>query len=252
MSWHRCFVCADNRKLCSSSDRKNGRQCSCAEPDLFGGICKDGRICIFDGKGKAVAENEEKLPDTTDTEQWERLLFLTKYLTEILKEHGITAITLKGASTASFYPVPELRKSGDVDILITDAAKCEQACRGGLFVKRTSAYDTSWGFPIYQPPDGYHAFYLILHMLQHYLRAGFGIKNLCDWVVFWNREIDKCEQENFLRLMRESGTTGFVQIMTAACVEYLGLPKERVNFFLTKEIPQRQTEQMRLFEMEQK
>lgn len=58
-----------------------------------------------------------------------RLLFLTKYLTEILKEHGITAITLKGASTASFYPVPELRKSGDVDILITDAAKCEQACR---------------------------------------------------------------------------------------------------------------------------
>lgn len=89
-------------------------------------------------------------------------------------------------------------------------------------------------------------------MLQHYLRAGFGIKNLCDWVVFWNREIDKSEQENFLRLMRESGTTGFVQIMTAACVEYLGLPKERVNFFLTKEIPQRQTEQMRLFEMEQK
>ncbi len=129
MAWHRCFVCADNRKLCSSSDRKNGRQCSCAEPDLFGGICKDGRIYIFDGKGKAVAENEEKLPDTTDTEQWERLLFLTKYLTEILKEHGITAITLKGASTASFYPVPELRKSGDVDILITDAAKCEQACR---------------------------------------------------------------------------------------------------------------------------
>lgn len=282
--------------------------------------------------------NEEKLPDTTDTEQWERLLrlagehavlsllyeplaeskripkacmqrveqaargvvrtgyrllFLTKYLTQILKEHGITAITLKGVSTASFYPVPELRKSGDVDILITDAAKCEQACRllakegflssghqltihhvelensegisvevHGLLAEPFDSQsinrylrgllpeyeqhvveNTSWGFPIYQPSDGYHAFYLILHMLQHYLRAGFGIKNLCDWVVFWNREIDKSEQKNFLRLMRESGTTGFVQIMTAACVEYLGLPEERVSFFLTKEIPQRQTEQ---------
>lgn len=222
-----------------------------------------------------------------------RLLFLTKYLTQLLREHGIAAITLKGAATASFYPVPELRKAGDVDILIADEARCEEACRllraegyepvghqltihhmelkneEGISVevhgmlaepfdsqsvnrylrrllpeyKEHMVENTSWGVSIYQPSDGYHAFYLILHMLQHYLRAGFGVKNLCDWVVFWNREVEEKEREIFLRLIEESGTLGFVEIMTVACVEYMGLPKERVTFLLTKEISQRQTQQ---------
>ena len=47
-----------------------------------------------------------------------RLLFLTKYVTHVLQEEGIRAIVLKGTATASYYPSPELRKSGDVDILI--------------------------------------------------------------------------------------------------------------------------------------
>ena len=47
-----------------------------------------------------------------------RLLFLTKYLVELLEKNQIPTVVLKGVSTASWYPVPELRKSGDVDLLI--------------------------------------------------------------------------------------------------------------------------------------
>ena len=47
-----------------------------------------------------------------------RLLFLTKNLVELLQQNQIPALVLKGVSTASWYPVPELRKSGDVDLLI--------------------------------------------------------------------------------------------------------------------------------------
>lgn len=39
-----------------------------------------------------------------------RLLFLTKYITEILEQNNIQAIALKGAATSSLYPVPELQE----------------------------------------------------------------------------------------------------------------------------------------------
>lgn len=48
-----------------------------------------------------------------------RLLFLTKYLVGVLQENRVSALVLKGVSTASWYPIPELRKSGDVDLLIS-------------------------------------------------------------------------------------------------------------------------------------
>lgn len=221
-----------------------------------------------------------------------RLLFLTKYVTEFLKKNKIQAITLKGAATSSLYPVPELRKSGDVDILITEDEACARACKllqqegylpageqltlhhmelkseegisievHGLlaepfdsqsinqylkrllpeYAKHTVENDY-WGFPIYQPSDGYHAFYLILHMLQHFLRAGFGLKNLCDWVVFWNREIEEAEKDVFVKMIQESGTEGFVELLTAACVRYLGLKKEKVRFLIHRQIPEEELE----------
>ncbi len=211
-----------------------------------------------------------------------RLLFVTKFVTEYLREHGICAIVLKGVATASYYPVPELRKSGDVDLLIpgeadfaraiellrqADFEPCEKQDalhhlelknKEGICVevhrilaepfesKKVNAYlesllpeygrevaeNDAWGFPFCQPADGCHAFYLILHMLQHFLRAGFGLKFLCDWVVFWNRPVEEPQKQTFLRLVEGSRTGGFVGIMTAACVRYLGLPGERVAFIL--------------------
>ena len=211
-----------------------------------------------------------------------RLLFLAKYITQLLEREGIRAILLKGAATASYYPVPELRKSGDVDILIPrdkDFGRAVKLLEGAKFVKcecqsalhhvelknqegicvelhrilaepfesgkmnryletLLAEYDEhvqendSWGVTFYQPADAYHAFYLIVHMLQHFLRAGFGLKFLCDWTVFWNREIAAKEKETFLRLVRESGTQVFVEALTEACVLYLGLAEENVSFLL--------------------
>ncbi len=209
-----------------------------------------------------------------------RLLLLTKYITGLFWESGIHAVVLKGAATAAFYPVPELRKAGDVDLWIADGAEYEQAVEllkkegfavcetqtalhhtelsnaEGIVVelhcslaepfesKKANRYlyefqkefgkhmetDLTWGIPVIRPTDAYHAFYLVLHMLQHFLRAGFGLKFLCDWVVFWNRNVPEEEKKIFLRLIKESGTEGFVCVLTAACVRGLGLPAKRVQF----------------------
>ena len=216
-----------------------------------------------------------------------RLLFLNKYVTGLLKENGIPAITLKGAVTASLYPVPELRKSGDVDILVTDQKNHAKACQileeHGFIIKKEQKtihhvelenkenisvevhgllaepfenqevnrylkqllpeYEKNyqnncyWGMELLEPSDAYHAFYLILHMLQHFLRAGFGLKNLCDWVVFWNREIRQEEKDQFGLLIKRSGTVGFVRVLTAACIKYLGLRPENVRCFMDQEVP---------------
>ncbi len=209
-----------------------------------------------------------------------RILFLCRYLIAGLEREGIQAVVLKGVGTASFYPVPELRKSGDVDLLLTDRRQLKRAeavlKESGLTLSReqhglhhvvyetedsieievhtmlAEPFDDNWinkylddkpmdcresivradcmGVELPILGDGYHAYELLLHMVQHFLYAGFGLKLLCDWVVFWNREIPEAERKRYLRLVEESGVRGFSDIVTDTCVRYLGLPQEAVRF----------------------
>lgn len=209
-----------------------------------------------------------------------RLLFLSKYLVEKMEAAGLSVVLLKGVATASLYPVPELRKSGDVDLLLLDKSRLKQACGilqdcGCIRAEEQHAlhhvvYCTEEGIEIEihtmlaEPFDndkinqymegklsecsrnviredcmgvklpilngGYHAYELLLHMLQHFLRSGFGLRLLCDWVVFWNREWPMEEREKYLVLVRESGIKSFSDIVTCVCVRYFGLPRERVSW----------------------
>lgn len=215
-----------------------------------------------------------------------RLLFLTKYLTEQLQREGIPVIVLKGPAVSVYYPEPELRKSGDVDLLIESYKKHKRkidsimnkvgfrktqeqwsdhhivfASPEGIDVELhtmlSKTTDNShidaylkWkkedffqrkkekkilGISLPVLTDGCQAFYLVVHMLQHFMTAGFGLKLLCDWVVFWNREVCREEQQVFVEAVRECGIMEFVRMITELCVQYLGLNKERVSFLLKDE-----------------
>lgn len=72
-------------------------------------------------------------------------------------------------------------------------------------------------------PEGLLAFHLLLHMLQDFLRMGFGLKLLCDWVVFWNHKVESKEIEAFLQYVADCCLTGFLNTITSVCVQYLGL-----------------------------
>ena len=56
-----------------------------------------------------------------------RLLFYTKYLVGLLEEAGLPVAVLKGVATAEYYPQPELRKAGDVDLLLFTEENCAKA-----------------------------------------------------------------------------------------------------------------------------
>ena len=209
-----------------------------------------------------------------------RLLFMSRYVTGLLKDAGIDTILLKGSGVAGLYPVPELRKSGDVDLLVEngkmaqEAGRCLQVhgfvaesghqenhhltymspegirlelhsalvepfdstevniflekCQKDFFENRVT--ENAMGVDFFLASPSYQAFYLLLHMLQHFLRSGFGLKLLCDWVVFWEHGCTAEEEAKFLTLVRECGILNFTCVVTLFCVRYLGLSENKVQF----------------------
>ncbi len=202
-----------------------------------------------------------------------RLLFLTKYVVDLLDAQGIKTVVLKGVATASFYPVSELRKSGDVDLLLPEkvdekklvdimaeagfqVSKDQHANHHMVFVSQEGicielhqmlaepfAYkkinramekqmQECSGHIIYADVMGvslpildkvYHAYELLLHMLQHFMYAGFGLKLLCDWVMLWRQEWLEEEKQCFRQILKECDLEKFAEGITAVCIKYLGL-----------------------------
>lgn len=214
------------------------------------------------------------------------LLFFSRYVIDLLQQQGIQVVLLKGPAISCYYPVPELRKSGDVDLLLLNKDKLAQAGKifkaAGFHAEKKQitnhhlAVETPQGIEIElhtmlaEPfendqincyleqtalrmqyhiqekdlmeiklpvlSDAYNAYYLLIHMLQHFLREGFGLKLLCDWVVFWNSGIVKEEMETYQRLVKESRLEGFSKMITSLCVHFLGLKDIGLCSLFTKEI----------------
>lgn len=208
-----------------------------------------------------------------------RLLFLGRYLARRLAEAGLPCVVLKGVSAAAPYPTPELRKSGDVDLLLLKPQAQKAACRvleesgcvrAGKQLARHHVEFSLDGIGVelhtmlaepfdHKPIDrflqkklwecadktenaeimgvdvpvlraGCQAFQLLLHMLQHYLRQGFGLKLLCDWAALWARRWEEEERRAYLALVEESGLKGFSDAVTLACCQHLGLAREAVDW----------------------
>lgn len=231
----------------------------------------------------------DKFRDTVQQEsrrivlQSYKLLFTGRAMVKQLERAGIPVAVLKGVAAAGAYPEPELRKAGDIDLLV-EPGRLEAACRaleglGCRVAERQPALHhvvllTEEGIEVEihsmlaEPFDneqinkylrgklpecfehvvrcevmgvefpmlgyGYHAYELLLHMLQHFLRSGFGLRFLCDWVALWREDVPETSRRTYLELIRESRIKGFSDVVTKACCQYLGLEKERVDWM---EIP---------------
>ncbi len=204
------------------------------------------------------------------------LLFETVKICDFLTDAGIKTVVLKGAAVSSFYPVPEYRKSGDIDLLVGGEDELRRAAavmkKNGYAVAKEQhalhhiVFDSPFGieveihkmlaepfdnrrineymdrrlkyamkgsvkrdvcgFPLRMLGDDFQAFELLLHMLQHFLFSGFGLKLLCDWVVYWNGRIGSSEDpvtEKYLHLVREARISGFSDMITSVCYYFLGL-----------------------------
>ena len=205
---------------------------------------------------------------------------LNSRFTALLSREGITAVTLKGCAVARLYPVPEFRKTTDIDLFffsLEDAGKAEKIlCENGFKPSNkwhanhhsiltsekneTVELHTAWadefkdkrlnkrlkvmqdksfahfapidsdGARIYVYDTAYQALYLVIHMLGHFVGGGFGLRNLCDWVVLWENCDDKNARNDFMKMACDSGTEEFAKAVTSVCAEYLGLTPEKCPF----------------------
>ena len=206
-----------------------------------------------------------------------QLQVLNSRLTALLEKAGMIAVTMKGSAVARFYPVPEYRKTTDLDLFIAsanDVGKAVRILRDNGFApsgkwhanhhivlvsgkNEVVELHTTWaeafkekhlnqylercqkesvqhvhlvewqGLQMYAYETAWQAFYLLIHMLQHFVGSGFGLRNLCDWVVLWENCDEEKARRDFWEMSCESGTAEFAKAITAICVRYLGLnPKK--------------------------
>lgn len=224
---------------------------------------------------RTIAKERQLLSERAEQTslQLYRLTFLSGDAVRALSSEGIRTALLKGAGLAALYPVPEYRKSGDVDLLLLDPAQAQEACHvlqrhgfaledeqhaihhvtmhasGGIQIELhkslIEAFDSEeanrnvaevqqefsahvqyvrfLGTDLPVLEDGCQAFYLLVHMLQDFLRAGFGLKLLCDWTVFWNRPIATEQMRHYQRYVKACGLEGFSGAVSSVCRRWLGL-----------------------------
>ncbi len=234
-------------------------------------------LCV-EWQGEALDAAHRKQVESvsrTTAKQGYRLLFLTRYLAGTLEAAGIPVLVLKGSGAAALYPVPEMRKSGDVDVLIPEdrLEAARELLAGKQFLVKQSQhanhhlafgskdgidlelhtmlaepfrdgrinqamnrllpdyfekkeYKECMGVSLPVPGEPHQALQLLLHMLQHFLRAGFGLKLLCDWVVFWNRDAVQGVVPEFLELAENCSVRKFAETVTMVCKEFLGLRQD--------------------------
>lgn len=255
-------------------------------------------IFIRADKHQVLAVLSKKMEELPETEKvfWQtkmrnavlqsyHLIFTAKYVVTLLEKNEIRCVLLKGATVADNYPTPELRKSGDVDILLLDSSQNRQAesllKKHGFQKNREQhgSHHTVWyspemieveihtrltevfnneaankkmdeqfkkipehvtrkelmgiSFPVLK--DGFQAYHLLLHMLVHYMHSGFGLRLLCDWVVFWMQNVEKEEKRIYQSLIEETGLQGFSDRITAVCVYFLGLKNPKLGETVAKE-----------------
>ncbi|MBR3640519.1 MAG: nucleotidyltransferase family protein [Oscillibacter sp.] len=75
------------------------------------------------------------------------------------------------------------------------------------------------------PAPFHHGLVLLLHTCHHLTGEGVGLRHLCDWGVFENRFSDAEFRALFEEKLKAVGLWRFAQVLTLACVKYLGAPK---------------------------
>lgn len=209
--------------------------------------------------------------------QYYQIEHFTELIVSLLEKEQIPYYLLKGITLAAYYPVPEYRKLGDVDLYIPDPNALKRAKKvlessGFILDPELSDHHTTYlyTFPktgrtyilelhfrivgLYQydranqiidqvffnpqltkelqtigdstyhvlPPTEY-TFYMIHHMLKHYLYSGFGIRLLCDFTLYLAARKDEIDFSKLRNWCKESKILHFYEIIITTLHLYLGL-----------------------------
>ena len=177
---------------------------------------------------------------------------------------SVPYVILKGTSAAKYYPHPEYRSMGDIDIFPQRkdyAAACEELLQHG-YLESTGEVARDFGrhrqfrkngieievhaffaiqnnkaqaelldqlildhiAPSHELPDDINGLVLLDHISYH-MEEGLGLKQIIDWMMYVNRCLPDEMWPSFQTLARRTGHEQLAVITTRMCEIYLGLPE---------------------------
>ena len=89
-------------------------------------------------------------------------------------------------------------------------------------LKKSSQMIHGYSYTVLPPTE--YVFYMIHHMLKHYLYSGFGIRLLCDFTFYLKRHESEIDFDQIHTWCRESRISHLYEIILESCRIYLGLP----------------------------
>ena len=89
-------------------------------------------------------------------------------------------------------------------------------------LKKSSQMIHGYSYTVLPPTE--YVFYMIHHMLKHYLYSGFGIRLLCDFTFYLKRHESEIDFDQIHTWCRESRISHLYEIVLKSCRMYLGLP----------------------------
>lgn len=144
----------------------------------------------------------------------------TKQTTDIENEDEIGFIDKKGVSYIELHKHLFSKTSeayGDLNRYFTDALKeCVP-----LEIQGTTIYTLN---------PGTHLFYLICHALKHFLHSGFGIRQVCDIVLFANAYGKQIDWHKMLEQCREIRAEKFAAALFKVGKTYLNFSEEMSGY----------------------
>lgn len=197
-------------------------------------------------------------------------LFLMLY--DKMRQNGFTPLVVKGIVCRDLYPNPDLRISGDEDLLIPreqfarmdefllkegfvrenldegkeyqevgyhhlgnglylemhmDLFAKESGAYGHLNDLFTEAFDTSvivniQGTDVHTLNPQLHFLYLLCHSLKHFLHSGFGVRQVCDMLLFAQHYASDIHWTELIKLLRENQMYDFSMNLMNIGVEHFG------------------------------
>lgn len=182
-------------------------------------------------------------------------------LTTLFASHGVRTILLKGLGLSIYYPRPEHRECGDIDLWLDDCDKGNRLIEElgikinydsekhavfhykGVMVENHSHLlmpshrrteraiddflvgeaENSRLAPAgyYTPSPMFNALYLLRHMARHFGTEGINLRHLLDWGLFLRSEQSEIDFEKILTLYAATGYDTVYNIFTALAGELL-------------------------------
>ena len=199
-----------------------------------------------------------------------------KQLINLCKQAGIPLVILKGTAAAIYYPEPFRRMMGDVDFLVSQGQfeEAAQLLQGNDyhrleqhnprhigFVKDGVEFElhhhfsyedlniedevnVGMSYPVsgeigtcrfpMLPPLA-NGLVLLAHLRQH-MKSGVGLRQLIDWMMYVDKELDdEFWQSEFRQVAESKGLAALAITATRMCQRYLGL-SERITWCASADV----------------